>query len=360
MTLVLTLLAALAALALLTWAHVVFWTQRLSRPLRGGTRLEVLTDDGARLALWHYPGTGSPVICCHGVACNSRSFDLDAETSLARDLSARGFDVYVLDLRGGGHSFVESPGAIGFFDYARRDAPAAVAFVQTRTGRRPFWVGHSMGGLIGYEVAVAAAESLAGLVAIGSPIKLQNLRGALVTGARLVPTLSLLSRPLGGRLPVSFISRVLAPLAGRRPLWPQTLFFGPSSIRGSVIRRFLVDGVHAVPSAVLSELARRMVADESLDGRSMSLLREALSSLTLPTMSIMGAVDLIAPIVACDVTEHRQGRDHEAVVMSIATGAPVDFGHLDLLFGTHASTHVHPRLAAWLADRAGLCESAAP
>src|SRR5690348_4227676 len=65
------------------------------------------TDDGWDLGLYRYRarnGRGTakpfPVVMSHGMAGSRLIFDLHPEYSLARFLAARGFDVFLVDLRG--------------------------------------------------------------------------------------------------------------------------------------------------------------------------------------------------------------------------------------------------------------------
>jgi alpha-beta hydrolase superfamily lysophospholipase len=71
------------------------------------TTLFALTDDGWRIALHRHRGDGKrchPVVCCHGLAANRVGFDVTPEHSLAHHLAARGYDVFVVELRGHGDS----------------------------------------------------------------------------------------------------------------------------------------------------------------------------------------------------------------------------------------------------------------
>ncbi|MCA9527281.1 MAG: alpha/beta fold hydrolase, partial [Myxococcales bacterium] len=162
--------------------HQMFWRWYYTRPWFPDERHFVETADGWRIALARVrptaagPAHGEPVVCFPGLACNGRLFDFDREHSLARHLAGLGFDVWMIDPRGTGAS--ERPGffgrgfGYGFGAYAHQDAPAAVQHVLRATGHsRVLWVGHSMGGLVGYQLSLhpAMGEHLAGIVALGSP-----------------------------------------------------------------------------------------------------------------------------------------------------------------------------------------------
>ena len=106
------------------------------------------TEDGWRLALIHWRGAGPghgplrryPVLMVHGLGSNRLNLDLDERYSIAQAAARRGFDAYVLELRGAGlsrapHGEDRSRFQWGFSDYRERDLPAAIATVLERSGR---------------------------------------------------------------------------------------------------------------------------------------------------------------------------------------------------------------------------------
>eukprot|EP00667_Euglena_gracilis_P022450 EG_transcript_25014 len=120
------------------------------------------TSDGWRLPLIRYPARNSgpkrhhPVLLLHGLSGNRLGFDLPPSgPSLARTLSAAGFDVWVLEMRGSNLSFhPDFPKRREvqqwvFADYVDEDFSHAVEFLLNFT-RVPaiHCVGHSMGGIL--------------------------------------------------------------------------------------------------------------------------------------------------------------------------------------------------------------------
>jgi len=351
-------------LMLAIWAHVAFWTRRYTRPFAPDERLLVETSDGVRVALARLRSApngsagGAPVLCVHGVACNGRTFDFGPGRSLGRSLAAAGFDVYLLDLRGAGASDRPRRWAFGFFDYVDRDVPAVLAAIKARTGaRRVLWVGHSMGGLIGFEHLAAAdgrgPADLAAVVAIGSPLNLAGTRADLRALARLMP----LVRVLMPFVPLGFVTRFLSPWAGRLRAYPETLFVNPAQTPGAVLRHFMVEVVHDVSRRVLDELTARLLHDVSATGRPVDVVREGLARSTVPTLVLAGAADHIAPLAACDLRAQRRGCDHTQIELSTQAGAPFDFGHLDLIVGDAAPTHVYAPVVSFLLAQASGCET---
>src|SRR5512139_2866597 len=152
---------------------------RAALPLQNRARIEFArTHDGCDLALHHYVGIRPdlpPVILCSGYACNRHFLDFDDRYSLARFLARRGFDVWILELRG--HGLSDPPQgrqrSWTFDDFVQYDVPTAIAYVRDQADRAPVWIGHSMGGMVLYATLgqnPAAAAALGGLITMASPV----------------------------------------------------------------------------------------------------------------------------------------------------------------------------------------------
>src|SRR5215468_11084454 len=139
----------------------------------------VPTPDGTRLAVHRRrPAVRrfvEPVLLCHGLAANHVNFDFDPPHSLAHVLAAAGFEVFSVDWRGAGASQARRPWQRYLYDaddLIAQDGPALLAHALERTGaRRAFWVGHSLGALVGYGVLGGPHGSgISGMCAIGAPV----------------------------------------------------------------------------------------------------------------------------------------------------------------------------------------------
>lgn len=121
--------------------------------------MPILRHDDVALA-YERTGSGRPVILIHGWCCD-RSFMAPQAEHLAR----RGFDVVALDLRAHGQSDKpEQPYPIGAFG-------GDIAFVCAALGLvRPVLIGHSMGGIIAYDVARLHPELPAAIVMLDSSV----------------------------------------------------------------------------------------------------------------------------------------------------------------------------------------------
>jgi pimeloyl-ACP methyl ester carboxylesterase len=348
------------ALVLATVLHVRFWARRYQRPWSAPERLEVQAADGTRLVLHRWPAAvggeagGAPLLLCHGVTCNARTFAVDEEQPMAALLAARGFDVYALDLRGAGESERGPPTARGYLAYVGLDAPAALDAVRAHSGRdRVLWVGHSMGGLIGYEL-VANPETrskIAALATLGSPIRAAHVPPELVVGAAAFALL----RPLLSRVhvPVSLFGRLVLPLAGRVRGWPESFFGRASNVSPVTLRRFVAQVVGPVHGAVLDELVSRVRHEVRGTGGPVAQVRSQVRESGVPVWVCAGRFDRIAPPRACTL-----------VRPTAETPLPLDLlaerGHIDLVMGRNLEAEVLDPLVAWLLPHTARCETPAP
>ncbi|MEO5677897.1 MAG: alpha/beta hydrolase [Usitatibacter sp.] len=118
---------------------------------------------------WGSKDAEQVVVCVHGLTRNSRDFDF-----LARRLAAKGMRVVAPDLPGRGRSEWITPAT----DYATPLYLAATTAIIARTGAAEVdWIGTSLGGHVGMEMA--ALE--------GAPIRrlILNDFGARISGAAL-------------------------------------------------------------------------------------------------------------------------------------------------------------------------------
>lgn len=114
-----------------------------------------MTPDGVTLRVKRYanPG-GQPVLFCHGFNGNGFEFDLPREGyNMAVYLARRGFDVWISSFRGCGVEPYLCDGgdwSHSIDTLAILDAPTLVDGIIAETGKQPFWIGHSMGGMVLY------------------------------------------------------------------------------------------------------------------------------------------------------------------------------------------------------------------
>lgn len=283
----------------------------------------VRTADGLDLAV-HRVGSpdGMPVVCVHGTFSNHTYWVGTRGSGFARALAARGFEAWVVDLRGHGRS--PRPGrrdAWDFEDWARHDVAAtlesALEHARGAGHRGVFAVGHSAGGAALLMALCADAHLRAGvhgLVTAGTPLPwVQGFRGM---GARAI--------------------RAASTLLGRFPA--RLLGLGPEDELPGVMRQWMG-----------WNLRGRLVGRDGTDyGSRLALIEQ-------PYLGLAGADDrMFAPPHACRALHDRLGSvDRSLVVCGRAQGFGTDYGHPDLIASRAARDEVWPVVLDWIERRAG-------
>ena len=347
-------LFGLAAVLLLARAYVAFWTRHFRVPREPDEIHFARTADGWRLALGRYlpqnPVAGhEPVILCHGLGANAYNVDFDERLSLARWLARRGWDAWVLELRGIGWSRrppADRPRAgWSFDDLVRLDVAAAVALVREKSGaEKVHWVGHSMGGMVMYAFLQGpGAEQIRSVVAIGSPVRFVR-RGLLRVGIALLGLIRLL-----GRVPQRAPARFIAPFGGWVRFPGSGAVTAPGSMEGAVLRRALANLPEDLPYGVLAQFADWARSGDFRDAAGTTSWRDGLAAVRTPMLFVAGSRDLLAAPDAVRPAYERLGSaDKELRLVGKEHGQAGEYGHGDLLVGRRAPEEVFPLVLDWL------------
>lgn len=356
-------LSALLGLAALWAAYLLLARRALRRVLLSDEDRELirvpLATPGHHVALVHHPASvrrfKTPVLLCHGLAVGRFNLDLHDDghgsdrTSLARTLSRAGFDVWLLELRGRGHATVPRGANWSIDDEVREDVPAAIAAVLERT-RAPdlIWVGHSKGSLLQY-LFHARGHPLAGrvraLVAIGSPgtLRYQPWLRRLVRPGRVILSLT-------RRIPLGALAWTIIPLSGLIHRLGRRFDPALEDNDGPALARILA----SLPASISAGVARQMLSwIEHSDGAFTTLDgardEDHYHRLTMPLLLLAGARDYLVPPEAVAFVRDRAGaQDLTFRIAGRAEGFERDYGHGDLLVGSHAPQEVFPLIERWL------------
>lgn len=323
-------------------------------------RYRATTRDRWRLALYRYPtprgSHGTPVLLCHGMSSNRWNMDGPGRLSLARYLARKGYDTWVVELRGAGRStrptwWNGKHYDWRFEDYVYHDAPAALRVVLRETGaERIHWVGHSMGGMIAYALLMGPVHNkIASAVTLASPTMSEVGHPVLDFG---LPYRSLL-RFAPARVPVGLAARLGAPLAPllywilQRPIGE--LGFYPGSLDAAAMRVLMLTAIDDLPASLLREFARWYDTKAMSDRYAMFDFTEHLERITAPVLIISGSRDELTPARDLEyVYEHVGSRDKAYRVIGKAQGFAHDYSHADLVLGKHAPDDVYPLIFEWL------------
>lgn len=339
---------ALAALALATWLHYLFWSWRLRVPSGEDERVHADTADGWRLALARRrpraPPRGTPVLLCHGLAANRGAMDFGlVRWSLSAFLAAAGFDCFALDLRGHGASRPLRRGVArdwSFDAYLREDVPAALEAVCRATGApRVLWIGHSQGALLGLAACALYPDRLAGVVALAGPTHFRAQRRLFSAERLALRVLARVDRVL---------ARCLAPFSGFWHPPISEVAINGRNVAGPVFRRVLANVVENMPAGVLRQFGdwvehdRFAAADGSVDYRAL------LARCRQPALFVAASGDKLAPPAVVRAGCALWGGEKEYLEIGRAAGHACDYGHSDLLFGIHAPEDVFRPVRDWL------------
>ena len=335
----------------LWWLHLFFWRRYLRWGAPSlGERHWIVSEDGWWLTFdRHAVAPDIPlrgrIICCPGLACNSSIFHLDPRYSLADALTAAGFEVWLLSLRATGESqrpARSSEWCFGFSVY-ERDADAARAYLARwaeRKGAAPLiWLGHSMGGLIGYQLCGRHQESFDALVTIASPADLSSLRDRVKIDQRIIARLMCLA-PY--RAKIGLALHTVAPWSGWLRSYPEPFFMNTARVSGWILRRALMRAFNDAPSQLIRDFESHMMKGKGLDQGSLEDWRRQITAYSGPTLVLVPTGDRLAPADCV-----RPGGAGAQRSLQEWEG----WGHLDIIVGDDAKAEVYPALIAWLEER---------
>ena len=299
---------------------------------------------------------GTPVVLCHGMASNRYNLDGPGRVSLARFLHGRGYDAWLLELRGAGASRrkLSLPRVAYrwcFEDYVQHDVPAALRLVRRHTdAKRVLWVGHSLGGMVAYAALMTpAAESIAGAVTLGSPGMTDVSHATLDFWVSLHRALRIAPR----RIPTGRLARLGAPFAG-----PLTALVGepihdwgwhPDNFDLEILRFMMRHGLEDLPSSLLIEFARWYEAKAMSDRYGLFTFSDHFERITAPMLLVAGSHDKLTPVADIAKVHKRLGsEDKRLVVAGLESGFSYRYSHVDLVLGRHAPDEIYPLVASWL------------
>jgi polyhydroxyalkanoate synthase len=302
-------------------------------------------------------GTLAPILLVHGYGQNRYAWHLPSR-SFSNYLARAGFDVFNLDLRGHGrsrHLGARRPADAG--DFVREDVPAALAEVQRLSGGRGvYYVGHSLGGLVGY--ASAANESIAGVVSLGSPYAFTHGSWALAALGSLM--LGVDRRvPLGdGALGLKYWGEAVRLMRGfvESPFFPIPIRgFAPRSMEPAVLAQHMSLAMDQGSITVLRNMFLE-AAEGRRNGHRLGGLRgyaASFESHDLPLLVVAGSKDDLAPPSSVEPAFVRsRARDKTYRVFPR--------GHIDLIVGRDAPLTIWPLVEAWIRTRVRAAVSVEP
>jgi len=342
------------------------------------------TEDNWRLAINHYPAHNNgfihhnraPVILCHGLGYNGLFWALDDNINLAKYLSKKGFDVWVLSLRGSGFStkpgisviknITESrPGEFknvsfkpsvldwNIDDYIKYDIPAALKFVTEQTGKpKVTWIGHSLGGMIMYAyLGSNNPDLLRSVAAIGSPIIIpqppNQILSAFVNNRHLFKAFLIVNTRSGATGIAPFRKFIVTP--------DEILFFNGNNVKDETVKKLLSYVVEDLPVGVVDQIIKMIQTGVFMSADGSINYTDQIKNIDLPMLLVCGKADNLAPPESVRRVYHDiKSKDKTFIMFGTSNGYKKDYGHNDLVLGTISEKEVYPKIYNWLKSNAKL------
>lgn len=343
----------------------------LNRDLRPCTEGYAETADGWRIGVRHYRAdfpdpTKDPVVLCHGMGLNGTFWTL-TDDHLPKQLNARGYDVFVPDMRGSGAS--HRVGTVGWVNALMRetflrevgkgdlsmdaqalyDVPAILDFVQEETGKPQVnWIGHSLGGMLMFAFFERSphADRVRNFVAMGSPACL-----AVSPHTQMLRA----NRNLRFLLYAFSTGRIARPLSLARPPGLDKidrLYYTEANVDRRTVNRFYGYTLEDPGSGTLEQL------DSYLEfGHLVSVNRridyfEGLPEVKVPSLFVAGDGDIMADLPSKQQTFDAMGSTDKLLLrFGRSQGHYADYGHCDLVWSRYAPSEIFPEIIDWLDER---------
>lgn len=261
-----------------------------------------------------------PLVLVHGSFSN-RGFWLSAKgVGLARYLVEQGFDVWLLEMRGHGLSPINTDYRNNCIDsYVRTDIPAVNQFVTEKTGKKPTWIGHSLGGVI-ISTAMASGH-----------LAKEDINRVVLLGTQYV-----------------------------RRRWYMYLPFAASLGHLFFLRKEIMDGVKIgigpenEPAGIAHEYLRRFgwFGGWRLRKDKTPLLKKWKEQ-HVPLLAMVGSADKSDPAKYCKRFFDIYGADtpftpKDFILLCKKEGFQKNYGHVDAVVSKEAAEEVWPKISEWL------------
>jgi lysosomal acid lipase/cholesteryl ester hydrolase len=349
-------------------------TMRLKAPspdLRPSADGYAYTADGWKLGIRHIrpavPDPGKlPVVLCHGLGLNATFWTI-TDNHLPNQLAARGYEVFLVDLRGSGESarvgrnarinawLRETPlveageGRWDVDEMAFYDVPAVLAYVKAATGKRQVnWIGHSLGGMLVFPFLEFGTDSgrIANFVGMGSTVILAD-----------APQRDMLRANRGLRILATLVStgRIGRPLMFAR--FPgldriDQFYYTSRNVDKRTIKRFYGYTLEDIGRSALRQLDPYLEfghfysADRAVD------YSARLGEVTTPTLLVAGESDCMSDMPSTELTFAAIGSADKALMrFGRRDGHVADYGHCDLVWSRYAPREIFPPVIDWLDQR---------
>ena len=276
------------------------------------------------------------VVLCHGFASNRFTYDLSPCVSVVDYLCSKGWDIWLVELRGSGMNKKTGPHeqtSWTFEDHVD-DINSIIDKVFTVSGLPVHVVGHSMGSML---VQCAAAgdgfKRVRSGVAIAGKFCMEKSKWAGFLW--MWPLVQFLKT-----IHPEYIQEFLAPMSFTiQSPWDQ-LFFCSENVDHDVARDMFRHNWEPIPISLVSQL-RSAVEPGGLTHANDTTAHysDILPSIKVPMLLLSGTNDEQCPPASIEsIQKQIPGCTH--ICLGKCYGQKNDYGHFDLIVGTNARTEV--------------------
>jgi polyhydroxyalkanoate synthase len=239
----------------------------------------------------------------------------------------------------------------GLDEHSKAISDCVATLTRQAGGRRPFLIGHSLGGTLAGVFGALEPASVQGLVLLGAPLCFEpatsRFRDALVA---LLPSEVSETNPFPG----SLLSCMAALAAPGTFIWSRLMDAALSVTDGqaleihALVERWSLDEV-ALPGKLVHEIMQWLFRENRFCRGTLKVCGAVVSPsrLSVPTLAVVNTADEIAPLTSikpCIVA--MPVRDARIIEYPGETG--VGLQHLGILVGRQAHARVWPEIIAWL------------
>ena len=296
-----------------------------------------------------------PILMIHGLGSNRLSLDLNERFSIAQHLSRRGFDIFILELRGTGASerraLDDSAKTVWTFtDHVQRDVPAAVELVLELTrSERLHLLGHSMGGMLSYAYAQRSPDIVRSITTVGSPLlgsmslKVRELVLIHIGNALRMPT------RVVKRVPLTKLLKVAGHFVRISTRAVDGILINVANMEPDALRKMSREGITDLPTRLLYEFNQRILDPDSPDhpfGHENEMER-----IRAPLLALAGSGDPLGNPESVRAAVERVGSAvAHYVEFGTRWGHSLQYGHGDMLLGKHAPREVYPLVQEFIEE----------
>jgi pimeloyl-ACP methyl ester carboxylesterase len=290
-----------------------------------------------------------PVMLIHGLASNRFTFDLNPSKSISSHLASKGWDTWILELRGSGKCKGLNSGhakeiSWNFEDHIE-DVSAALEFVHKLTNRAVHLIGHSMGAML---VQCLAAGRNKHMVRSGVSIA----GSFLMETSRWLDFMWLLPFVKGFHLEtihVEFIQKTLGPMSHSLNTPWDHLFFQHENTESDAAFELFQKNWEPLSVCLVSQISSVFEVQGLLSHPGNKPYNSILKEIEIPMCCIAGSMDSQCP--PDDMKKASSLMQNSTFkCFGKKSGQECEYGHFDLIIGRNAKKEVWQEILHFLVE----------